>query len=255
MLSTVKYPVAGVLLAIAATATLDATGYTNFSALALFPLILIFWFLQKFRRAEIGLAFGHFSDYGVAILYPGVVIGLSIVVVALAGKMDTAGADWPGVFEEMALIAATTVIAALITEEGFFRGALWASFEKSGFDQRRTLLWSSLAFGAWHISFVTLAAGHEMAPGLIPIYIANVTLLGAIWGAMRMASGSVLVPSLSHGVWNGVVYTLYGATGDPGALGVPEGAIWGPETGILGIALNAGFLFFLLRRQRARADA
>lgn len=29
----------------------------------------------------------------------------------------------------MALIAVSTVIGAMITEEGFFRGALWASFK------------------------------------------------------------------------------------------------------------------------------
>jgi hypothetical protein len=48
--------ITGVLVAIAITSALDATGYTNFSALPLFPLMLIFWFVQRNSRRQIGLA-------------------------------------------------------------------------------------------------------------------------------------------------------------------------------------------------------
>lgn len=45
---------------------MDATGYSTFSALPLFPLAGLFWFLQKLSREEMGLAWGTATD-----LWPG----------------------------------------------------------------------------------------------------------------------------------------------------------------------------------------
>ena len=45
----------GTAIAIAITTTMDATGYSMFSALPLFPLAGLFWYLQRFSRQEIGL--------------------------------------------------------------------------------------------------------------------------------------------------------------------------------------------------------
>jgi hypothetical protein len=49
---------AGLGTAIAVTTTMDATGYTMFSALPLLPLGGLFRYLQKFSRAEFGLVVG-----------------------------------------------------------------------------------------------------------------------------------------------------------------------------------------------------
>ena len=249
-----KYPIIFALLAIAITSTMDGTGYTDFSALILAPLLAILWFLEKFSRAEIGLKLGRPGDYGLAVLYPLVVVGAAVGIAAMAGEVQVADADWPKAARNMALIAVSTVIGAMITEEGFFRGALWASFKKGGLSNTQVLLWSSLVFGLWHLSWVTLAEGYELAPAFIPIFMLNATLLGAVWGTLRMLSGSVVVASVSHGVWNGIVYVFFGASSTPGVLGIPEGALFGPETGIVGIALNTAFLLYLLRLWKKRAD-
>lgn len=248
-----KYPVIFVALAIAITSTMDGTGYTDFSALILAPLLAILWFLERFSRAEIGLKLGRPGDYGLAVLYPLVVVGAAVGIAAMAGEVQVADADWPKAARNMALIAVSTVIGAMITEEGFFRGALWASFKKGGLNNTQVLLWSSLVFALWHLSWVTLAEGYELAPAFIPIFMLNATLLGAVWGALRMLSGSVVVASVSHGVWNGIVYVFFGASSTPGVLGIPEGALFGPETGIVGIALNTAFLLYLLRLWKKRA--
>ncbi len=242
-----KRAVIFVALAIAITATMDATGYADFSALILAPLLAILWFLEKFSRAEIGLKLGRPGDYGLAVLYPLVVVGAAVGIAAMAGEVQVVDVDWPKAAKNMALIAVSTVIGAMITEEGFFRGALWASFKKGGLSNTQVLLWSSVAFGLWHVSWVTLAEGYELAPAFIPIFMLNATLLGAVWGALRMLSGSVVVASVSHGVWNGIVYVFFGASSTPGVLGIPEGALYGPETGIVGLALNMAFLLYLLR--------
>ncbi len=62
--------VLGVVIAIAITTTMDATGYTMFSALPLIPLAGLFWFLQKFSRQQMGLVWGNIQSYGLALAYP-----------------------------------------------------------------------------------------------------------------------------------------------------------------------------------------
>ena len=75
----------------------------------------------------------------------------------------------------------------------------------------------------------------------IPIYLVNATLLGLIWGILRMVSGSVVVPSVCHAVWNAIDYPLFGFGEKVGALGITETHIFGPEVGILGIAASGAF--------------
>ena len=81
----------------------------------------------------------------------------------------------------------------------------------------------------------------------IPIFLINGTLLGAIWGVLRLVSGSIVVPAVSHAVWNAIDYPLFGFGEKVGALGIEQTHIYGPEVGILGIALNLAFLTLLWR--------
>ncbi len=46
MRTSLSPAILGVLVAIGITTRMDATGYTNFSALPLFPLALLFWAWQ-----------------------------------------------------------------------------------------------------------------------------------------------------------------------------------------------------------------
>jgi len=38
----------------------------------------------------------------------------------------------------------------------------------------------------------------------------NAAVMGAIWGLMRLLSGSIVVSSLSHALWNGAAHVLFG---------------------------------------------
>ena len=71
-----KPAILGVAVAIAITTTMDATGYAMFSALPLFPLAGLFWYLQKFSRREIGLVWGNLRSCIPAVAYPILVLGL-----------------------------------------------------------------------------------------------------------------------------------------------------------------------------------
>ena len=233
--------VLGVVIAIAITTTMDATGYTMFSALPLIPLAGLFWFLQKFSRQQMGLVWGNLQSYGLALAYPIFVLGLVAVVALMGGAIDTSGADWNKAFLNMALMSSTGVIMVLITEEGFFRGWLWAALKRAGQTDLQVLIWTSLAFTLWHISAISLDTGFDIPAAEIPIYLINATLIGAVWGMLRMASGSVVVPSVCHAVWNGIDYPLYGFGEKVGALGIEQTHIYGPEVGMLGLGLNLIF--------------
>ena len=62
---------------------------------------------------------------------------------------------------------------------------------------------------------------------------------------LRMASASLVAPSICHAVWNGIDYPLFGFGEKVGALGIEQTHIYGPEVGVLGIGLNLVFAIAL----------
>jgi membrane protease YdiL (CAAX protease family) len=241
--------VAGFAAAVAITTVMDAMGYAMFSALALIPLTALFWYLQKFSRTEIGLTWGPPYTYGLAIAYPAAVLSIIGLIALFAGVIDTNETDWNKTFLNMALMGSTGVIMVTITEEGFFRGWLWASLKRAGKSDSYVLIWTSVAFMAWHISAISLDTGFDVPANEIPIYLINATLLGLIWGLLRQISGSVVVPAVCHALWNAIDYPLFGFGEKVGALGIEQSHIYGPEVGIVGIVVNllvvAAFLYKL----------
>ena len=141
------------------------------------------------------------------------------------------------------MLAGSTVgaLVVMLTEEGFFRGWLWASLKRAGRSDTYVLVWTSLAFTAWHISAISLDTGFDIPAREIPIYLVNATLLGLIWGYLRQLSGSVVVAAVCHAVWNAFAYALYGFGEKTGALGIEQTHIFGPEVGLLGIVFNLAF--------------
>jgi len=243
--------VLGVVAAIVITTAMDATGYSMFSALPLLPLAGLFWYLQKFSRKEIGLTWGNRRAYGLALTYPTLVLGLIAIVALMTGAIDSSNADWNKALLNMVLMSTTGIIMVLITEEGFFRGWLWAALKRAGQTDKQVLIWTTFAFILWHVSAISLDTGFDVPANEIPIYLVNGTLIGAIFGMLRMASGSVVVPSVCHAVWNGIDYPLYGFGEKIGALGIEQTHIYGPEVGVLGVAFNlvfAAVLWFWLAK-------
>jgi membrane protease YdiL (CAAX protease family) len=244
---TLRRPILGVLLAIAITTAMDASGLSAFSALPLFPLMALFWYLERMPRREVGFARGEGRHYLLALAYPVVVIGLLALLSSASGAMDVSKTNWRKAALNIALLSLSTLLVAILTEEGFFRGWLWASLERAGVRRSRVLLWSSLAFALWHVSVVTLKTDFNPPPAQVPVFLVNAAFLGAIWGLLRWISGSIIVASVSHGVWNGLAYVLFGFGSRVGALGVKKAALFGPEVGILGLALNVVFFGALWR--------
>jgi len=180
--------VAGVLTAIIITTAMDATGYAVFSALPLIVLTGLFWYLQKFTRKEIGFTWGDWKSHGWALAYPLLVLGLAAAIATIFGAIDTGETDWDKALFNIGIMSSTGILMVMITEEGFFRGWLWASLKRSGKSDRQVLVWTTLAFITWHLSAVTLDTGFDLPAKEIPIYLINGTILGLIWGIMRLVS-------------------------------------------------------------------
>jgi membrane protease YdiL (CAAX protease family) len=249
-------PLIGVLVAIAITTAMDANGLLEFSALPLAGLLGLFWFLDRCSRTEIGFVWGSLAHYGLALLHPALIIGLITAAAWIGGAIDVGDTDWNKAWLNLALLAVATTLAAIITEEGFFHGWLWAALQRRDRGTLSTLLWSSLAFAAWHISAVMLDTEFAPLGSQVPLYLVNAAVMGAIWGMLRLISGSVLVASVGHGVWNGFAYVFFGFGTKTGALGIVNTALYGPEVGWMGLGLNVLFVLGLWHwHRRANAPA
>jgi len=249
-------PILGVLVAIGITATLDANGLTVFSALPLLPLLIIFWSLERLPLRAIGLVWGRAQDYGLAALYPAVVLGLVTLIAIGFGGANGENMHWQKAATNLVAIALSTLIGALLTEEGFFRGWLWASLRKRGLSVVDVLIFTSVAFALWHLSYATLAKGYILPPAQVVLFIVNAVVIGAIWGMMRAISRSIVVSSFSHALWNGAAYTLFGEGPKSGPLGLPNTIVFGPEIGVIGLAANLLFLtgLYFWRFRHVSAD-
>jgi membrane protease YdiL (CAAX protease family) len=238
----------GVLTAIAITTAMDANGLADFSALPLFPLMALFWYLERLSRQDMGFRWGKRNHYGLALLYPLAVLGVTALVSFMAGVIDLTQTDWDKALRNLALVSVMTVLVAILTEEGFFRGWLFGSLHRAAASPAQILLWSSIAFAAWHVSAGALDTGFDVPAKQIPVYLVNAAVIGAVWGMLRLMSGSVIVASVSHGVWNGGAYVFFGYGSKVGALGIANTAVYGPEVGVVGLVLNIIFAVALWRR-------
>ena len=148
----------------------------------------------------------------------------------------------------------STALVAIITEEGFFRGWLWGSLVRRGIIESHVLIYTSIAFALWHISAVILDTDFRPATSQVPIFLINAAVIGIVWGMLRWMSGSIIVASCSHGLWNGIAYVFFGFGTKTGALGIRDTAIFGPEIGILGLISNAVFAFLFWQWWRTRCN-
>lgn len=245
-----KYSLAAALLstalAIGITGSMVALGLSGLNTvLPLFPILFIFWALFRFPRRAVGFTLGNRKGYGIALLFPVLVIGILSALAFASGTTDLSNTQWPKVIQELVFIAGFTFVIAIVTEEGFFRGWLWVALKDAGLSKTKIILFTSIAFALWHAPEVTIGSEFTLPTAQIPVLLINAVVIGAIWGILRDLSGSVIVTSLCHGVWNAGVYVLFGDGAQAGALGIKNTSVLGPEHGLLGLGLNVLVLTFL----------
>lgn len=211
-------------------------------ATVIFPIILILVYFTKMNGKELGLEFGSLKDYIWAILYP-LGICLPIILIALLtgniGEInyssETAG--------KIAYLFFLTFILAFTTEEGFFRGWLFGILERDQINPKIILILTALAFALWHFPLFIIDPGFVWS--MLPLYLTGGVVGGLIFGLLRYISGSIIVSSFSHALWNTVVYSLFGFGGGVGILGIKMTGTYHPESGLLGLLFGIIFTIIL----------
>ena len=232
------------LFAAIATNTIANAGVlpeTGVGALLLFPLLVIFWYVERFSRREMGFVPGGFRHYGLGLLHPLLALTFLALVAWWSGATNIQNPDWSKVALDFAVIALSTILATILTEDGFFRGWLWASLRRAGLTEQRVVLVTGIAFGVWHLPYAFLGTGYDPLSAEIPLLIVNASVIGVAWGLLRLNSGSLVVAAVTHGIWNATVYGLFNNGAEIGALGIQNTSIFGPEDGVLGVVLNLGY--------------
>ena len=152
-------PAFGIIAALA-TNTLANTGLLPaVGALFLLPLLVVFSYFERFSRREMGFVIGPLHQYGLGLLHPVLVLSLIAFVAWTTGATNSQNPDWSKIAGEFVLAVLVTIPATIVTEDGFFRGWLWASLHRAGLNAHRVVLVTGIAFGIWHLPYALLATG------------------------------------------------------------------------------------------------
>jgi uncharacterized protein len=123
----------------------------------------------------------------------------------------------------VAIQLATLPVAALVNllpalgEELGWRGWLLPKLMPLG--ALPAILISGVVWGAWHAPLILLGYNYPDAPGWLGLsaMIAMCTLVGAVFGWLRLRSGSVWPAALAHAAFNGAggTFLLFARAGEP----------------------------------------
>ena len=213
------------------------TAQGPFYNLWLAVMMIALWAVQRLTKREVGIAIGDPKSYFIALAYAVGIIGCVALGAWAAQLIDLKDYSASTVLRRLSLNFLVTFVLALITEEGFFRGALWGSCERAGFSPAKIVIWTSLAFGLWHFAVPIIDPDFAQPLSKVPQYVIGSTAFGVAMGLLRLRSGSIIVPSLCHALWNASVYTFFGAGEKMGQLGISDPSIWDPERGYAGLVL------------------
>ncbi|MDP3065192.1 MAG: CPBP family intramembrane metalloprotease [Methanobacteriaceae archaeon] len=243
MQKTNKTALLGYILMLILTAVVPIIFQTEqLQALIIFPIILIFAHLAKMNSKEIGLVAGTWEDYLIGFLYPFLICVAIIILVIITGNLGTVhcSAELPG---KVVTLFFMTLILAVATEEGFFRGWLFGILERGKMNPQLIIILTALAFSLWHFPLFLMDPG--FAWSMLPLYLGGGVIAGMIFGLFRYRSGSIIVSSFSHALWNTTVYTLFGVGSSIGILGIQMTNVFGPESGLLGMVFSIAFIAVL----------
>ncbi len=232
------------------------SGDETWYALPLLAALIGVWWRERLSPSEIGLVRGR-GYYGHATLLPLAAVGAVVWIATLVGATRVGDAPIRLLGLQVTTMAVLTTMGTMVTEDGFFRGALWGALERAGRSSEVILLWTSTAYVVWYLPILWLSPAPVTGAEALIVHVLNVWLLALCWGVLRLVSGSLLIAAWAHGLWNGLAYTLFGFGPATGALGVVDPLRFDPERGWAGVAVNAMALVILWRwwRQHEAVEA
>lgn len=149
----------------------------------------------------------------------------------LREKMDGKGYAKLGI--NLFLLVVQNAVVAIFTEELVFRGLIQRQLSQS-IPPIAAILIASAAFGIWHAPLGRLSLGlNNRQTGL---YGLGTGLVGAVFGIFYYQAQSLVVSGFVHGVWNGMVYPIWGLGDEfPSLLVSKDETLTHPEHGVIGV--------------------
>jgi membrane protease YdiL (CAAX protease family) len=124
-------------------------------------------------------------------------------------------------------------VVAIGTEELVFRGLVQRQLSQS-ISPIAAILIAAAIFGIWHAPLGRLSLG--LSNRQVALYAAGTGLAGALFGAFYHLSQSLLVAGFAHGLWNGIVYPVWGlGEAFPSLLASEAETLTHPEYGVAGV--------------------
>lgn len=162
------------------------------------------------------LAFGLLAPIGLSLLFVYAVVGVLgwwrpvfvderpvqrwVIVVPIVLVLSILAAiNWGGLADKPAGFVLVLVLAAVcvgFAEEGMFRGLGVTVFRASGFPEAKVALWSSVVFGAAHLSNALTSGGAAVAQAIV------VSFAGYFFYLVRRRTGGLIVGAVLHGMFD-----------------------------------------------------
>lgn len=227
----------------------------NLTSLFIFPIGVIALFFQKLvHKASIknlGFRKCSLSSLVKAILLPLVIVFSIFLIAIILGLLEvnhlndykhpsiqgTLGSGLSGLAVTIITLAVITFLGALLSEELAFRGYILSRLKK--FDRIEAILLSSVLFGIWHLPPSLFLLDSNMLESIV--YIFNISFLGILAGYLFFDSGSLIPPSVFHGVWNAMDYTLFGTGKLQEPIFCGPKIFIDPDEGFIGFFVLLGF--------------
>lgn len=115
--------------------------------------------------------------------------------------------------------------------------------ERDQINPRIILILTAIAFSLWHFPLFFMDTNFVWS--MLPFYLTGGVVGGLTFGLLRYISGSIIVSSFSHALWNTVVYILFGSGTAIGILGIKSFNVYHPESGLLGLVFGIIFMVIL----------
>ena len=253
-------------LGLAQPRTLSGAGGLFLIALYLLSVLAATWIARRFldRRSLVSLGFGRYRGWLGDVAF-GLALGLFLMTLVFlielgAGWLTFEGFRWQQV--SMAAVVgllASSIASGLVVavnEETISRGYVLQNLEEA---------WGTLA--AVGVSSAFFALLHALNPSVGPLPLFNLAVAGVFLAAAYLITRSLWLPIALHFSWNFFQGTLYGfpvsgGTQDGiivasfGGPAVVTGGAFGPEGGLLGLAvmlLGIGMIYLWGRLRHSRS--
>lgn len=199
-------------------------------------------------RLPIGLTRSGRQAWGLALLLPLPILAVSYGLAWASGMAAFASPIESGWIPDLLInlvINFLIITLFVVSEEVGFRGYLLPRLQ--GLGDKRAILLSSFLHGVWHLPLILLtpfylAEGNRLLT--IPLFLLLLTAAGAIYGTLRLVTGSLWPGVVLHSAFNvflGLFTTLT-------VMRSPFAIYMIGESGVLTLVLTAVVAFWLMQR-------